>query len=105
RVVGVPDRLEVAERLDELGAEHHLVEVGARLTVAVLARQRAAVRYDEPRRERGEPRVARDTLFAVQIEVDPRVDAALAEVAVQRAVIAELIVERLEVAQVPRQRL
>jgi hypothetical protein len=45
--VGVPDSLELAERLDELLPELLRQQLGTLLAVAVLARQRAAVRHDE----------------------------------------------------------
>ena len=41
--VRIPDRLELAERLDQLRAEHLRQELASRLAVAVLARERAAV--------------------------------------------------------------
>src|SRR5262249_30380150 len=45
--VGVPDRLDLAERLDQLRPVHLLDQGGLRLPVAVLARDRAAVLHDE----------------------------------------------------------
>ena len=85
RPVGVPDRLELAERLDDLVAEHLRQELGPRLAVAVLARERAAV----ARRTRSAASSMKraevlDALGRVEVEVDARVDAALAEVAVER---------------------
>ena len=58
--VGVPDPLELAERLHELVAEHAREQLGARLPVAVLARERAAVGDDEVGRLLDEAPVARD---------------------------------------------
>ncbi len=46
-VVRVPERLELAEGIDELGAEHFGQQSGARLAVAVLAGERAAEGEDE----------------------------------------------------------
>jgi hypothetical protein len=43
----VPDRLELAESADQLIAEHLRQELGLRLAVAVLARDRAAMRDDQ----------------------------------------------------------
>src|SRR6185437_17011839 len=40
--VGIPDRLELLEGADEVVAEHLRQELGLRLAVAVLARDRAA---------------------------------------------------------------
>src|SRR4051794_7881832 len=71
--VGIPDVLELAERADELGAVHLREQLGARLAVAVLARQRAAVSDDELDGvvEERAPRL--DAPGAAQAEVDARV--------------------------------
>ena len=42
-------RLELAEGADQLGAEHLRQQLAARLAVAVLAGERAAVAHDEVR--------------------------------------------------------
>ena len=46
-VAGIPERLELAEGLHELGAEHFGQQGGARLAVAVLAGERAAEAEDD----------------------------------------------------------
>jgi hypothetical protein len=61
-ILGVPDPLELAERTDQLGAELLDQQLAARLAVAVLARQRAAVADAQVGRVVGEPLVARDAL-------------------------------------------
>src|SRR5205823_13748719 len=84
---GIPDRLELPERVDELGSVHLRKELRLRLAVAVLAGERAAVRDDERRRLVHERFVFLDALRRLEIEIDPRVNAALAEVSVQRAAV------------------
>ena len=99
-VVGVPDRLELAEGPDQLGPEHLGQERGLRLAVAVLAGDRPAVADDQVARLVQELAEVLDALVGLQLEVDPGVDAALAEVAVERAVVAELLEQLAEVAEV-----
>ena len=104
-VVGIPDRLELGERPHELVAEHLREQLGARLSVAVLARQRTAVRHDEICGGFDERPVAPDALDVGEVEVDARVHATLAEVAVQRAAVPVLVEQLAEVAQVLAQSL
>ena len=99
-VVGVPDRLELAEGADQSGAEHLGQERRLRLAVAVLAGDRAAVADDQVARLVEELAEVLDALDGLQVEVDPGVDAALAEVAVERAVVAVLLEQLAEVAEV-----
>ena len=86
---GVPDRLELAEALHELGAVHLRQELRLRLTVAVLAGDRAAVGNDQLGRLLDEVAVVPDAVGGFQLEVDACVDTALAEVAIQIPFIAE----------------
>src|SRR6185436_12878144 len=95
----VPGGLEFAERLHQLGAEHHRQEFGARLAVAVLARERAAVLHHQRRRLGDEAAPVRDTFAALQVEVDARVHAAVAEMAVDRGAIAGAVDQAAELAQ------
>src|SRR5439155_14553020 len=98
--VGIPDRLELRERADELVAEHLGEKLCTRLAVAVLAGQRATeLEHEvagvlEPAAELLDPGL-RD-----EVEVPARVDAALAVVAVERALVAVLVRELREAAEV-----
>src|SRR5205814_9909971 len=85
--VRVPDRLELAEALDELVAEHLRQELRARLPVAVLSGERASEREDEIGRIGEETAPLGDSLSAREVEVPARVDAALAVVAVESAAV------------------
>src|SRR6185436_12631738 len=96
----VPGRLEFAERLHQLRAEHHRQELRLRLAVAVLARERAAVLDHQRRRLAEEAAPVRDAGAALQVEVEASVHAAVAEVAVDRRAVAEPSDQRLELAQV-----
>ena len=83
----IPERLELAERLHQLLAEHLRQQRGARLAVAVLAGERAAVSDDDVGGAVDEFAELQDARLGLQVEVDAHVDAALAEVAVERAVV------------------
>src|SRR5204863_6313566 len=72
---------------------------GARLAVAVLARERAAEREHEVGGLVEEPPERPDPVARDEVEVPARVDAALAVVAVKRALVAVL---RGELAQPPQ---
>ena len=98
--VRVPDRLELPERLDQLGAEHLRQQLAARLAVAVLPGDRAAVGDDEVGTLLDEGAVLREARPAREVEVPTRVHAAVAVVAVERALVAELRGELLQVTQV-----
>ena len=98
--LGIPDALELPEGLHDLGAVLLFEELGALLAVAVLARERAAVADAEVARLLHEVPVALDPVRVAQVEADPRMHAALAEVAVRRALVAVGVVERAQVAQV-----
>src|SRR5579884_1811705 len=66
----------------------------------MLARKRSAVARHQRRRFVHELRVLLNALGGKEIERDPRVDAALPEVAVERAFVAVLLVQFAEVAQI-----
>jgi len=68
--IRVPDRLELAERAHELGSEHFGQKRATRLTVAVLPRQRAAVRDDQIRGATHELTVLAYASFGFEIEID-----------------------------------
>src|SRR5579884_250857 len=100
-VVRVPDRLELAERLDELWAEHAVEELGTGLAVAVLARERAAVARDEGGSVLHEGAVTANPVLGGEIPVQPRVQAAVPDVAeVAGDLEVVLLDELVEVAQV-----
>jgi hypothetical protein len=88
------------ECLDELGAVLLLEQLGALLAVAVLARQRAAVGDAQVGGLLDEGSVLAQPVGMAQVEADARVDAALPEVAVGRALVAVLVEQLAEVAEI-----
>ena len=106
-VAGVPDRLPLAERGDERRAELAGQELAPGAAVAVLAAERPAVRDREVRGGRQEPLEAILAARPVEAEPRPQVEAALAEVAVDRPlerVLAEQPAELPDVAGEPVRR-
>ena len=83
--IGIPRRFKFAEGLDELGAKHFRKQFGAGLAVAVFAGDGAAIADDEVGGCFHELTEFCDTIFRLQVEVDAGVNAAVAEVAVERA--------------------
>ena len=100
RIAGIPDRLELAEGANQLGTEHLGQERRLGLAVAVLARDRTAIRDDQVSSLVQELAEVLDPFDRLQIEVDPGVDATLAEVAVKRAAVVVLREQLAQVAQV-----
>src|SRR5439155_26546440 len=95
-----PDRFELAERLDELGAKHLGQELGARLPIPMLARERAAVRQHEVG---GGVHKRPELLYAgsgLQIERDAAMNAAVAKMPKQRVDIIIFLEELVEVTQI-----
>ncbi len=84
-VVGVPERLELLEQGDDLGAVHQGQQLGAGLAVAVLAGQRTAVGGDQPGGIGDEGAEDGGALLGGEVEVDADVQTALAEVPVDGA--------------------
>ena len=96
----IPERLELAEGLHQLRAVHPRQQLAARLPVAVLARQRPAELHHEVGGLLHETAIGRDAFGGLQVEVDPGVHAALAEVAVERPGIAVLGHQGAQPAQI-----
>ena len=89
----VPEILQLLERADDLLAEHHRQQLAARLAVAVLARERAAHADDEIG---GFVHVAPERLqpgLGHEIEIDPAMEHALAEVAIHVGRVAVAVPE------------
>ena len=99
-VVRIPQRLELAEGLHQLRAEHLGQQHRARLPVAVLATERSAEMDDEVGGAFNKLAELSYPLWAREIEVDAHVHAALAVVAIERAAIAEFVHQFGERAQV-----
>ena len=99
-VVRVPDALELRERVDDLRRVHARQQLGAGHPVAVLARERPAVRDGQVRRVLHERAEVGDARLREQVEVDPDVQAPVAEVAVVGAAAAVLAQQRVELPQV-----
>ncbi len=83
----IPDRLEVTERGHQLGAEHLRQQRTARPAVAVFARNRSAMPNHYVCCVVDEAAVLRDAVRALEIEADLHVNAAVAEVAVERRLV------------------
>src|SRR5579884_2069757 len=99
-VLGIPNLLELPERLHELVAVHDGEQLAARLTVAVLARKRTAESYDQMRRLGDELAVFPDAARGEKIEVDTAVQTSLSKVAVEGGLVSVLVHELLKLAQV-----
>ena len=95
--------LEFIERLDQFRPEHLGKKFGASLTVAMFAGKRSAVTHHQIGGLVHELPEARNALLALVVEVRAGMHAGVAEVAVERAVIAELAHQPLQVAQVVAQ--
>src|SRR6185312_11329921 len=98
--VGIPDRLELLKGADQVVAEHLGQELGLRLAVAVLARDRAAELDHEVARVVEPAPELLDARLRDEIEVPASVDAALAVVAVEGALVAVRLRELREPSQV-----
>ena len=96
----VPDALELTERGDHLRAVHPRQQLGTGLAVAVLAGQRTAVRGDQVGGVFDEAPEAGDAGRGDQVEVDPDVHAAVAEVPVVGAAPAVVVQQLAELPQV-----
>ena len=99
-VVRIPQPLELAERVDQLLSEHFRQQRAARLAVAVFARKRSAMRDDDVGGAIDKLAIFQNAGFALEIEIHPHVHAAVAVVAVERAVVAVLAHQREERAQI-----
>ena len=99
----VTDGLGVSEEVQHLGDVHRAQQRRAGTAVAVLTGEGAAVGRDEHGRLVEEASERGRTVALPQTEVDPHVDAAVAEVAVGHTVEAVPGEQRLEVAQVGAQ--
>jgi hypothetical protein len=84
----IPESLELAEGVHQLRPEHLLQQRRAGLSIAMLAGERAAVRGHEIGRLVDERPELRDAFLRRQVEIGARVDAAVAEVAVEIAPVA-----------------
>src|SRR5205823_12170651 len=98
--VRVPDALELAEAIHEVVPEHLRQELGARLPVAVLAGERAAQLEHEVARVLEPAPVLLNAFARHEVEVPTRVNAPLAVVAVQRALVLVLPAQLVQAAQV-----
>ncbi len=96
----IPDALELREGGDHRRGVHPRQQLGAGLAVAVLAGQRTAVRRDQVGGLGDEAAEARDTGRGNQVEVDPDVHAAVAEVAVVGAPPAVVVHQLAELPQI-----
>src|SRR5947209_2420100 len=99
-VVGIPGRLELAKRGHQLRTEHFGQQRAARLTVAMFAGERTAVADDEVGGTLDECAVVANTVGALEVEADAHVNAAVAEVSVERAAIVVLVEQLADVAQI-----
>src|SRR5262249_26854027 len=96
----IPDRLELVERRHQLWTVHARQQLAARLAVAVLAGERSAEADDQIGRALDESAIRANPRGSLEIEVDARVDAALAEMPVEIALQMVRIEELPETPQV-----
>ena len=99
----VPDPLELAERRDQLVAEHPGKEVCPGAAIPVLAGERATVAHHQVGGLIDERQVPVDAPARGEVEVDPAVDAPLPEVAVERGVVVVVVQQPPELTQVAAQ--
>ena len=99
-VARIPDRLELAERIDQHIAVLLRQKDSARLAVAMLAGNRSAVLHDQVRGAIEEAHPLGDAVDTLEVEVDPEMHASLAEMAIERRPIVELAEQLAEFAQV-----
>src|SRR5690242_12544082 len=99
-VVRIPDSLELAECLYQFGSEHFWKHFRLRLAVAVLSRNGTAVFHDEIDSLADKRAIVANSFNGAKIEIDASMNAALAEVPVERAVIAVLFEEFAQIAQI-----
>src|SRR5690606_9468460 len=99
-VLGVEEALDLLHQTDRLGRVDVGQQLAACAAVAVLARERAAVAGDQRGGVVHEVPEHRAAARPVERQVDPHVDAAVAEVPVGQAGDAVAVEQRVEVAQV-----
>ena len=81
--IGIPDRLEFMEGLQQFWPEHFLQELRARLPVTVLPRERSFVAHHEIGRLLHEIPELLDACFRVEVEVHAAMNASLPEVPIK----------------------
>jgi len=99
-VIRIPDRLEFYQRPHQLRAEHARQQLALGLAVAMLARKRATKTHHQIGSIHQKLAPIADTGSIRQIEIDPRVHAAVTEMPIQRSLIAVAVEQRTEIAQV-----
>ena len=99
-VIGVPESFELAEGLHEFRTEHLGQQSRAGLAVAVFAAERPTEAEHHIGGAFDELAEAAQSLDGAEVEVDPRVDAALSVVAIERASIAVLVHQGGDAAQI-----
>ena len=98
--VGIPDRLELAEGLHQFRAKHFGEKFGAGLAVSVFAGERAAVADDEVGGLFHELAEFAHAFGGFEIVIHARVDAGVAEVSVERAVVVVGVHQLAQIAQI-----
>ncbi len=98
--VRIPDRLELAERLDQFRSVHPHEQLAAGLPVAMFAGVAPAEADDHVGCLLDEVAIVIEPMPGLYFEVDSRVNDTLAEMTVQGAIVPELIEECPEVAEV-----
>src|SRR5712692_10318709 len=98
--VWIPQRFELAESLDQLGAKHFRQQLGPRLAVTMLSGERTTVTDNQVCGLFHKLAVVGDAFSGLQIEVDAHVHACMAEVAVESTAITVPAHQLTQVAQV-----
>ena len=96
----VPDGAELALSTHQIGAVHFLQQRGAAFAIAMLAGQRAAILHHEIGGLLEKALPVREALFGVQLEVNPAMHQAVAEMSVYGCFVAMLVEKRHQLAKI-----
>src|SRR5271166_1756230 len=96
----IPERFELPESLHQLRTKHFRQQFRARLTVAMLARERPAEADDQIGGLFCKLAIVGDAFFGLQIEVDPHVYAGVPKVSVEGATVAVAFHHLVQIAKI-----
>ena len=98
--IGIPERLELAESLHELGSKHLRQEFTARLPISVLARDRAAITDHQIGSLLHEKAEFADAFRRFEIVIHTCMDAGVPEVSIERTIEFVRLHQLAQVAQI-----
>src|SRR5207302_5018464 len=99
-IVRIPSSFELAKSPYQFRPKHLRQQCATRLPISMLAGKRAAVADHEIRSAFHEFPVVANAGFALQIETDPHVDAAMAEVSVESGMIVVFVEKLADIAEI-----